>query len=92
MRGKGLDPRLCSKQKEASAPTATIPPSPAVSSAVPLSNRFEALGLDGDEGLESRPNTCPEKHVDNRGIDKHRGRARQGTESIPVPLKKSGES
>lgn len=43
-----------------------------------LSNRFEALRPDRDEGLESNPNPCPEKHVENTGSNKHRERGQSG--------------
>lgn len=60
-----------------------------MSSAVSLSNRLEDLRLDRDEDLESIPNSCPEKHVENTGSNKRGGsRAGQGTASILVPPKK----
>lgn len=71
---RGLDSRLCSKQKKASSALApTVWPTPAVSPTASLSSRFEALTQERDEGLQSSPNSCPEKHTENTGSNKHKG-------------------
>lgn len=55
-------------------PTPMVPPTPTVS----LGNRFEALGQERDEGLESSWNSGPKKHIEVEGSSKHRERDRSG--------------
>lgn len=75
----------------ASAPVPPVLPTPAVSPPVSASNGFEALAWERDEGLQSSPNSCPEKLVENAGSNKHRVRGQSG-HCINSSATKKGQS